>query len=95
MPSPFTKKQPRNNNQGEIVTSKDKYIASLGALFCLTIFLLIPADTDGQKSSPLGWAIYISLIIWLAYVGLKNGLNVVNEKHMENGRIKHQRKGDR
>jgi hypothetical protein len=77
------------------MTSKDKYIASLGALFCLTIFLLIPADTDGQKSSPLGWAIYIALVIWLAYVGLKNGLNVVNEKHMKNGRIQHQRKGDR
>lgn len=75
------------------MSSKDKYIASLGALFCLTVFLLLPADTDGQKSSPLGWAIYISLVIWFAYVGMKNGLNVVNEKHMKNGRIKYQNKG--
>ena len=66
------------------MTSKDKYIASLGALFALTMFLAIPSD--GHKSSAFGWILYFMAVIWLAYVALKNGLNMVNEKHMKNGR---------
>ena len=70
------------------MTPKEKYLISLGCLFCMTMFALLPSE--GEVST-FSWAIYFIALFFLARTALRNGLKMVNEKHIKNNRLPRRR----